>query len=137
MVSERAQGKCEYCWIHQDFSIYTHEVDHAVALKHGGETITENLVLSCLPCNRYKGSDLTSIDPITGQITPLFNPRVQNWADHFQLEDGYILGLTHIGRTTVFLLRLNDPTRLPIRQALISQGLYPGITPPNGQAEFF
>jgi hypothetical protein len=125
IVSDRAQGKCEYCRIHQDFSIYTHEVDHAVALKHGGETIVENLVLSCLPCNRYKGSDLTSIDPITGQITPLFNPRTQNWTDHFKLEDAYILGLTSIGRTTVFLLRLNEPTRLSVRQALLLQELYP------------
>lgn len=125
LVGDRAQGKCEYCRIHQDFSIYTHEVDHAVAFKHGGETIAENLVLSCLPCNRHKGSDLTSIDPITGEITPLFNPRVQDWFDHFKLEDGYILGLTSIGRTTVFLLRLNEQTRLQVRQALISQELYP------------
>lgn len=58
MVSDRAGGKCEYCRIHQDFSIYTHEVDHVVSLKHGGETSAEDLVLSCLPCNRYKGSDL-------------------------------------------------------------------------------
>ena len=77
-IGDRAGGKCEYCQIHQDFSIYTHEVDHAVALKHGGETNAENLVLSCLPCNRYKGSDLTSIDSITGKITPLFNPRGQS-----------------------------------------------------------
>ena len=125
LVGDRAQGKCEYCRIHQDFSIYTHEVDHAVALKHGGATIAENLVLSCLPCNRYKGSDLTSIDPITGKITPLFSPRVHNWSDHFKLEDSYVLGQTPIGRTTVFLLKLNDPARLPIRQALISQELYP------------
>jgi len=125
LVSDLAQGKCEYCQMHQDFSIYTHEIDHAVALKHGGDTIAENLVLSCLPCNRHKGSDLTSIDPLTGEITTLFNPRVQNWTDHFKLEDGYILGLTPVGRTTVFLLRLNDPTRLQVRQALIFQELYP------------
>jgi HNH endonuclease len=125
LVSERAQGKCEYCRIHQDFSIYTHEVDHSVALKHGGETIAENLVLSCLPCNRYKGSDLTSIDPITGKITPLFNPRNQNWVDHFKLEESCVLGLTPAGRTTVFLLKFNSSARLLIRQALISQELYP------------
>ena len=90
-----------------------------------GETIANNLVLSCLPCNRHKGSDLTSIDPITGEITSLFNPRSQNWAENFKLEDGYILGLASVGRTTVFLLKLNDPTRLQIRQALISEELYP------------
>lgn len=125
LVSDRAQGKCEYCRIHQDFSIYSHEVDHAIALKHGGKTLAENLVLSCLPCNRYKGSDLTSIDPLTGEIVPLFNPRVQNWFDIFKLEDNYIQGITPVGRTTVFLLKLNEPTRLRIRQALILQELYP------------
>lgn len=125
LVSDRAGGKCEYCQIHQDFSIYTHEADRVIALKHGGETSAVNLVLSCLPCNRYKGSDLTSIDPITGKITPLFNPRVQNWSDHFNLKDSYILGISSTGRTTIFLLKLNEPTRLQIRQALIAQKIYP------------
>ena len=56
LVIERASGRCEYCLIHQDFSIYTHEVDHIIAVKHGGETIADNLALSCLSCNRHKGS---------------------------------------------------------------------------------
>jgi hypothetical protein len=30
-VNDRAGGKCEYCLIHQDFSIYSHEVDRAIA----------------------------------------------------------------------------------------------------------
>jgi 5-methylcytosine-specific restriction endonuclease McrA len=66
-VIERAKGACEYCQLHQDFSIYTHEVDHVTATKHGGKTILENLALACLPCNRRKGSDLTSFDPETGK----------------------------------------------------------------------
>lgn len=125
LVSDRAGGKCEYCLIHQDFSIYSHEVDHATAVKHGGLSTEENLVLACLPCNRYKGSDLTSIDPITKQITVLFNPRLHEWNEHFQIDQGYILGKTTIGRTTIFLLKLNEPKRLMIRQALILQKLYP------------
>jgi hypothetical protein len=125
LVSDRAGGKCEYCLIHQDFSIYSHEVDHAIAVKHGGLSTEENLVLACLPCNRYKGSDLTSIDPITKQVTVLFNPRLHEWNEHFQIDQGYILGKTTIGRTTIFLLRLNEPKRLMIRQALILQKLYP------------
>ena len=48
LVIERAQGRCEYCLIHQDFSIYTHEIDHIIAVKHGGQTLSENLALSCL-----------------------------------------------------------------------------------------
>ncbi|MFZ4557090.1 MAG: HNH endonuclease [Pseudanabaena sp.] len=125
LVSDRASGKCEYCLIHQDFSIFSHEVDHAVAIKHGGLSNEENLVLSCLPCNRYKGSDLTSIDPITKEITPLFNPRSHKWSDHFQLNESHIIGSTAIGRTTIFLLKLNEPKRLLIRQALSLQQLYP------------
>lgn len=61
LTSDRAKGQCEYCLIHQNFSIYSHEVDHIIAVKHGGQTIAENLALSCLPCNRYKGSDLAMI----------------------------------------------------------------------------
>ncbi|ELS30976.1 MULTISPECIES: HNH endonuclease [Pseudanabaena] len=125
LVTVRADGKCEYCLIHQDFSIYRHEVDHATSVKYGGLSTEENLVLACLPCNRYKGSDLTSIDPITKQITVLFNPRLHEWNEHFQIDQGYILGKTTIGRTTIFLLKLNEPKRLMIRQALILQKLYP------------
>lgn len=125
LINDRAGGKCEYCLIHQDFSIYSHEVDHAVAVKHGGSSTEENLVLACLSCNRYKGSDLTSIDPITKEITSLFNPRSYKWSNHFQLKESSILGITAIGRTTIFLLKLNEPKRLLIRKALISQQLYP------------
>ena len=52
LVIERASGHCEYCRIHQDVSIYSHEVDHIIALKHGGQTRADNLALSCLSCNR-------------------------------------------------------------------------------------
>jgi HNH endonuclease len=125
LVGQRAVGTCEYCLIHQTFSIYSHEVDHVIAAKHSGESTEDNLVLACLSCNRHKGSDLTSIDPLTGAITPLFNPRTQIWSEHFQLEEGFILGLTAIGRTTIFLLRINEMNRLQLRQALVVQGLYP------------
>lgn len=127
LVVKRAAGACEYCLIHQTFSIYRHETDHAIALKHGGKTTQDNLVLACLPCNRHKGSDLTSLDPITGDITLLFSPRTQTWTDHFQLKGGFIEGLTAIGRTTIFLLKINEANRLQLRQALLAQGLYPNL----------
>lgn len=124
-IREHAVGKCEYCLIHQTFSIYSHEIDHIIAVKHGGQTTEENLVLACLSCNRYKGSDLTSIDPKTKSITVLFNPRAQSWTDHFALHRGLILGTTAVGRTTAFLLRMNEASRLQLRQALTAKGLYP------------
>jgi hypothetical protein len=130
LVNQRASGACEYCRVHQTFSIFSHEIDHVIAIKHGGESTDDNLVLACLPCNRHKGSDLTSIDPLTGAITPLFNPRTQIWAEHFQLEGGSIVGITATGRTTIFLLQMNESSRLQLRQALTVQGLYPDL-PPN------
>jgi 5-methylcytosine-specific restriction endonuclease McrA len=125
LVIERTSGRCEYCLIHQDVSIYTHEVDHIIALKHAGQTIAENLALSCLPCNRHKGSDFATIDPISGEIVPLFNPRRQVWNEHFTLNNAEILGITLIGQATARLLMFNTPTRLLERQVLITQGRYP------------
>jgi len=125
LVFERARQRCEYCPIHQDVSIYSHEVDHIIALKHGGQTQADNLAVACLPCNRSKGSDLTTFDPLSNTIVPLFNPRQHIWSEHFLLEDAIIVGLTPIGRATVVLLKLNAPTRLLHRRVLIVQGRYP------------
>jgi 5-methylcytosine-specific restriction endonuclease McrA len=117
VVIERAESRCEYCHKPQ-ISFYPHEVDHIIALKHGGETSLDNLAFACFQCNRYKGSDIASIDPQTNLITPLFNPRAQEWADHFRFEGAAIVPLTPEGRATVFLLRLNDPRRVQERAAL-------------------
>jgi hypothetical protein len=125
LVSDRAQRQCEYCLLHQDFSIYTHEVDHIVAQKHGGSTTSDNLALSCLSCNRHKGTDIATFDPDTNEITLLFHPRNQAWVEHFRLNNGKIEGITPAGRATAKLLMFNTPTRILERQLLISQKQYP------------
>jgi hypothetical protein len=126
LVSQRAQGRCEYCLLHEDFSIYTHEVDHVIAQKHDGLTTAENLALSCLSCNRHKGTDLTTFDPATGEIATLFTPRSQVWLEHFLLNNnGRIDGITPTGRATAKLLMFNTPTRILERQILITRGDYP------------
>jgi hypothetical protein len=124
-VSERAQGRCEYCLLHQDFSIYTHEVDHIIAQKHDGQTTADNLALSCLSCNRHKGTDLTTFDPAKGEIAPIFHPRTQVWTEHFILKNGSINGITPPGRATAKLLMFNTPNRILERQLLIDQNCYP------------
>ncbi|GAX45861.1 hypothetical protein NIES4075_68820 [Tolypothrix sp. NIES-4075] len=124
-VIQRASGCCEYCLIHQDFSIYTHEVDHIIAVKHGGETTADNLALSCLSCNRHKGSDFATIDQVTKEIVPLFNPRLQVWDEHFYIPNARIEGKTHIGQGTARLLQFNVPNRVLQRQVLMNQGQYP------------
>jgi 5-methylcytosine-specific restriction endonuclease McrA len=125
LVIKRASKRCEYCLIHQDFSIYTHEVDHIIAVKHSGETTADNLALSCLSCNRHKGSDFATIDQLTKEIVPLFHPRRQVWDEHFSLENARIEGKTQIGQGTTRLLQFNVPNRVLERQVLMSQGQYP------------
>ncbi|MBI4674056.1 MAG: HNH endonuclease [Chloroflexi bacterium] len=116
-IIERAQHRCEYCHKPQ-IGFYPHEVDHVIAVKHGGATTLENLAFACFQCNRYKGSDLASIDPQTNLITPLLNPRRQRWHTHFRMEDARIIPLTPEARATVALLQLNDSTRIQERRVL-------------------
>jgi hypothetical protein len=104
---------------------FPHEPDHLIALKHGGKTTLANLALACFDCNRFKGSDIASIDTVTGELVPLFNPRTQMWSEHFRLKRGEIIPLSPTGRVTEKLLRLNLPTRLEVRERLVALGLYP------------
>ncbi|MCZ6795360.1 MAG: HNH endonuclease signature motif containing protein [Planctomycetota bacterium] len=67
-VVDRAGNRCEYCLLDQEFAASTHQVDQVIAEKHGGETTLDNLALSCTVCNRRKGSDVSSIDPETGDV---------------------------------------------------------------------
>jgi HNH endonuclease len=120
LVRSRANGFCEYCHIAERFTLAEHEIDHVIALKHGGQTTAENLALCCSICNRFKGSDIASIDLETGNLTPLFNPRRDRREDHLELRGAEILGLTPTGRATVRLLRMNRPARIKERQ--LAQG---------------
>jgi hypothetical protein len=124
-VIERAKECCEYCLVSQLTDAGLHQIDHPIALKHGGQTVSENLALACVDCNLHKGSDLATIDWESEELIPLFNPRKQHWRDHFQLEGAQIAGITAMGQATLRLLRLNDPERIEYRQVLIAAGLYP------------
>jgi len=58
LVRLRAAGLCEYCRTSERFTLAEHEIDHVIAVKHGGRTVVENLALCCTVCNRFKGSDI-------------------------------------------------------------------------------
>jgi hypothetical protein len=124
-VIERAKGCCEYYRIHQDDSLYAHEVDHIIPEKHRGTTHEANLCLACLECNRRKGSDFASFDPETDDIALLFHPRQHVWQDHFRINGARIIPISSIGRVTEFVLKLNTDMRLLSRQALVDAGRYP------------
>lgn len=125
-AQRRAGGRCEYCLIHEDDVLLSHEPDHIIARKHGGQTIAENIAWACFLCNRFKGSDIASIDPSTQEIVRLFQPRTDGWQDHFEIEKGRIIGRTPEGRATAEMLRLNRPECVETRCHLASVGRYPG-----------
>ena len=122
-VRARAGERCEYCLLTE--AVVPHEPDHLIALKHGGKTVASNLALACFDCNRFKGSDIASIDSVSGELVALFNPRTQRWSEHFRLNGPRIIPLTPVGRVTEKLLRLNLPARVAVRTHLISRGQYP------------
>ena len=124
LVEERAKGRCEYCLLHVDDVYHAHHVDHVIAEKHGGQTSTDNLALSCAECNLRKGFDIASLTS-TGRLVALFNPRRQRWSAHFRVDGGAIEPLTPIGEVTARLLDFNNETRVEIRQTLAQLKLYP------------
>ncbi len=105
--------------------LFPHEPDHIIALKHRGKTASDNLAYACFECNRAKGSDIASLDPATGKLTALYNPRAQRWIDHFRFNGPVIEPLTPEGRVTVALLKLNLAARVAIRDNLMREGRYP------------
>jgi hypothetical protein len=122
-VYQRAKGCCEYCLIPDIAAFAPHEVDHVIAEKHGGLTKADNLALSCTLCNKHKGSDLTSIDPETGDIVPLYHPRKDQWHEHFQIKDAKLIALSAKARVTIRLLQLNQQDRIEEREYLLEAGM--------------
>jgi len=124
-VRERAKGYCEYCLLPEAQAYFPHEPDHIIATKHGGPGTFDNLAWACFDCNRFKGSDIASIDPDSHELTQIFNPRTQEWSAHFSIDGGIIRPLTAIGRVSVIVLKLNLPSRVEVREILASVGRYP------------
>jgi len=126
LVLRRAQRACEYCRLPQDASILPHQVDHISGKQHRGSDDASNLCLCCIRCNLKKGPNITSIDPETDRIVPLYHPRQHAWREHFSVEsDGTIHGMTAEGRATVQLLDMNDEDRIRLRVLLLRRRRHP------------
>jgi 5-methylcytosine-specific restriction endonuclease McrA len=115
-VRLRAGNRCEYCRLPQERDrFFSFHVEHIIAQQHGGSDDLTNLALACHHCNLHKGPNLAGIDPDTGQMVPLFNPRTQRWEDHFDWDDAWILGRTPVGRATVRVLAMNAEEQRDLR----------------------
>src|SRR6516165_10235461 len=124
-VRNRAGGVCEYCRLPEVHVLTPFQIEHVIAKQHRGRDTLSNLAYACLGCNLHKGPNLTGLDPQTGRLARLFNPRRQRWARHFEWHGAVVVGKTAVGRTTVAVLAMNDPDRLALRQELMAQGLFP------------
>lgn len=122
LVIERATNRCEYCCLSQDGQEATFHIDHITPVVVGRESILENLALACVSCSLRKGARQTANDPETGQITSIFHPRRDEWANHFAW-DG--VQVTAKGRATVILLDMNRPLILAIRREEALLGRHP------------
>jgi HNH endonuclease len=122
LVRQRAQGRCEYCRLPQAAQPFvTFHVEHIIARQHGGSDDPMNLCLACERCNAFKGPNVAGLDPATGHVEPLFNPRTQSWPDHFELRGALIVGLSPVGRTTLEVLAMNEGRRAQLRADLIAR----------------
>jgi 5-methylcytosine-specific restriction endonuclease McrA len=119
-VRERAQYRCEYCGIPETATPFIgFHAEHIIAKQHLSDDSLSNLALSCDRCNVYKGTNLSSVDPESLEIIPLFNPRKDQWDEHFEFLDGYVLGKTACGRATARLLNMNVSRRVQLRRESI------------------
>jgi hypothetical protein len=121
-VVERADNVCEYCRSPHEFSIDSFAIDHIDPISTGGGSELDNLALACLQCNNAKHDAVDAVDPETGRLAPLFNPRTEKWGDHFRWSEDRltIVPVSSVGRATVSRLSLNRTGVVNVRRALLA-----------------
>lgn len=81
---DRTNGRCAYCGTTiNPYRKSQFDIDHYIARYHGGNNNTENLVMSCIRCNRSKGSK--SIDEYKQYLESKFNRKVTFYFEKIRL----------------------------------------------------
>lgn len=126
-ASEQAHFRGGYCLMQARIVGTPMEIDHLIPESLSGQSVEDNLWLACSLCNDIKGNRIAALDPITGDIVRLFDPRHQNWNEHFRWshENERIVGVTPIGRATVAALQLNRASLVRSRQLWTEVGWHP------------
>jgi len=126
-VIEEASHRCEYCKTSSRLTGMPLIMDHVFPRSLGGNDDRDNLAATCYRCNEFKGAKTGALDPETQELVPLFNPRIELWAQHFVWGNGgtHVMGLTPIGRAMTIALRLNNENVVFARSIWISFGWHP------------
>jgi len=111
-VCDRASERCEYCLMPGAYDPSPFQIDHIIAVKHGGATEQGNLALACYTFNLHKGPNVAGVSPETNEIIRLFHPRNDVWSDHFCWNGPEPHGITEIGRATIAVLAINRAHRV-------------------------
>lgn len=125
LIWERARSRCEYCKLPQAYSLFTFEIDHVIPKKHDGLAVPENLALACWYCNSFKGSEIAGINPLTGKLVRLFNPRKHSWKRCFAWRGPLLVGRNLTGKITIQVLCINNLQAIALRRSLIREGVFP------------
>jgi hypothetical protein len=122
-----ARYRCGYCQTQEKASGIKLTLEHIIPLALGGLDEKENLWLSCRLCNEAKGIIIEYSDIESGILVPLFNPRTDEWNNHFSWDESgtQIIGLTLIGKVTIEALDLNNSFRLQSRAIWVEAGWHP------------
>lgn len=131
IVAERARDCCEYCQSQARFATQSFSVEHVRPRSQQGETILDNLALACQGCNGHKHTKIEGYDAVTKEVVPLYHPRKDKWAAHFQWNEDYslIVGISPTGRATVGVLQLNRDGLVNLRRILYQMGEHPPRDP--------
>jgi HNH endonuclease len=130
LVARTAGYCCGYCRTPERIAGFRLNIEHIIPEARGGQTVEENLWLSCHACNEFKAARVQARDPATGKRVRLWNPRRDPWHDHFRWSDDgtEIVGLTPRGRATVAALQLNRPELVGARSLWVQVGWWPPRT---------
>jgi hypothetical protein len=128
-IVEDAGILCGYCLSDETLMGVSLAVDHIIPIAAGGSTERQNLWLACRSCNEFKGAQTQALDPESKQLAPLFNPRTQDWYEHFawSKDKAEVVGLTPTGRATVIALQLNRPLLVQARRRWAQAGWHPPV----------
>jgi len=83
--------------------------------------------LACDGCNKRKTNKILFIDSLHDEPVVIFNPRTDNWHEHFKWSDDSLqmIGLTAIGRATIDCLKLNRKGVVNLRRPTKLDGEHP------------
>lgn len=127
LVATDARHRCGYCLAPEVLMGTPMTIDHIVPEAAGGRLERANLWLACNRCNTYKAAQVEAKDTATGQLVRLFNPRVDDWWEHFAWSaDGTrMVGRSSCGRATIAALHLNNDHIVATRRQWVEVGWWP------------